>query len=106
MTKTHHVEFPDESAQASGERHDRITFRCSGDEVLSREYVNGVPMISGNRAGLVTLGEILIQIGLSDYKSGFHVHIREDFDGGKKEILVVGVGEGAAMQVVPQRRED
>ena len=64
----------------------------SGNEIL-KIFGGGetVPFISGNSAGLVTLGKYLIQIGMSEYKDGFHVHISEDFDSDKPEILVVGV---------------
>jgi hypothetical protein len=64
----------------------------SGDELLkvsSRE--NTVSFISGNGSGLVTLGKFLIQIGMSEYRGGYHVHIYENFDAGRSEILIVGV---------------
>jgi hypothetical protein len=50
-----------------------------------------VPLISGNSAGLVALGKFLIQIGLSEYKNGYHVHIYEDFNADKPEIIVIGI---------------
>ncbi len=62
-----------------------------GDELLRRFEVDGIPYFFGNSAGLVRLGEILIQIGLSGYKDGFHLHLHEDFDSEKNEIAVVGV---------------
>jgi hypothetical protein len=91
VTKTHLVEFTDGSAKASGARHDGISLSCSGDEILRRFEVDGVPYFYGNSAGLVRLGEILIQIGLSEYKDGYHLNIREDFDGDKEEIVILGV---------------
>jgi hypothetical protein len=90
MTKKYLVEFVDKSANATGTKNDGIAMSYSGDELLRRFEVDGIPFISGNRAGLVKLGELLIQIGLSEYKDGFHLHIREDFDEEKSELLVVG----------------
>jgi hypothetical protein len=91
MNKTYSIAFSDGSAKATGARHDGISISYLGDEQVRRLEVNGLPFISGNTAGLVKLGELLIQIGLSDYKSGFHLHIREDFDERKDEILIIGV---------------
>ena len=91
MAKTHLVEFSDGSAKATGARNDGISISYSGDEILRRLEVNGISFIHGYSAGLVKLGEILIQIGLSEYKSGFHLHIQEDFDADKGEIMIVGI---------------
>jgi hypothetical protein len=93
----HVLEFNDESANATGKKHDGITFSCSGDELLGKIETNGTPFIFGNGAGLVKLGEILIRIGMSKYKPGFHLHVREDFDGDRGEILIIGVkADGSA----------
>ncbi len=91
MTKKHLIEFVDKSAQASGTKNDGIAMSYSGDELLRKFDVDGTPFISGNSAGLVKLGELLIQIGLSEYKNGFHLHIHEDFDPEKLELLIVGL---------------
>jgi hypothetical protein len=91
MAKKYLVEFSDGSAKATGARNDRISTSYSGKEVLRQFEVDGISFISGNSAGLVKLGEILIQIGLSEYENGFHLHIQEDFDADKVEILIVGL---------------
>jgi hypothetical protein len=44
-----------------------------------------------NSAGQVALGKFLIQIGMSDYRDGYHVHIHEDFNADKPEIMAIGV---------------
>jgi hypothetical protein len=90
MIRKYLVEFEDKSASAAGARNDGISISYSGDELLRRTEVDKVPFISGNSAGLVKLGEMLIQIALSGYKSGFHIHINEDFDERKDAILIVG----------------
>jgi hypothetical protein len=86
-------EFDDESAAASGVRTDGITFECSGDESLSVEVSEGATYLFANRAGMITLAKMLLKLGLSDYKSGFHFHLAKDFDASKEEILCIGVGE-------------
>ena len=91
MTKTHLVEFIDGSAKATGARHDGISVSYTGDELFRRFEVDGIPYFYGNSAGLVRLGEILIQIGLSEYKDDFHLHLSEDFDSEKDEIVIVGI---------------
>jgi hypothetical protein len=91
MAKTHLVEFVDGSAKATGARNDGISMSYSGDERFRRFEVDGIPYLYGNSAGLVRLGEILIQIGLSEYENDFHLHISEDFDSDKDEIVIVGV---------------
>jgi hypothetical protein len=91
MAKTHLVEFIDGSAKATGAPNDGISMSCTGNELLRRFEVDGIPYFYGNSAGLVKLGEILIRIGLSEYRDDFHLHIREDFDSDKDEIVIVGV---------------
>jgi len=91
LKKSHLVEFSDDLAKVTGTKHDSIFISCAGDEKLNRSEVNGVPFISGNSDGLVKLGELLIQLGLSDYGSGFHLHIHKDFDSDKDEVLIIGV---------------
>jgi hypothetical protein len=82
MKKQLIFEFEDGSAKSTGQRWDSMTTNFySGDEVL---HVFGggdtVPFISGNSPGLIALGKLLIQMGMSDYKDGYHDHIYEDFD--------------------------
>ncbi len=95
MKKSHLVEFTDDSAKVTGAKHDSISISCAGGERLSRFEVSGVPFISGNSDGLVKLGELLIQVGLSDYRSGFHLHINKDFDSDQDEVLIIGLDRTA-----------
>ena len=89
----HLLEFDDESANATGKRHDGITISYMGNESLKKMEVEGIPFISGNSAGLLKLGEILVQMGLSNYKSGFHLQIREDFDADKNDLFIIGLNK-------------
>jgi hypothetical protein len=91
MKKRFVVEFEDGSAKATGRKNDGIIMSYSGDELIRCFEVDGTPFISGNSAGLVKLGELLIQLGKSEYMSGFHLHIQEDFNADKKEIVIIGV---------------
>ena len=93
MKKQFIFEFEDGSAKVTGDRHDSMsTDYYSGDEILR---ISGggdtVPFVSGNSSGLIALGKFLIQIGMSEYRDGFHVHIEEDFNADRPEILIVGV---------------
>jgi hypothetical protein len=86
-------EFEDGSAKSTGERWDGMTTDFyTGDEALTI-FGGGdtVPFISGNSSGLIALGKLLIQMGMSDYRDGFHSHIYEDFNADKPEIIVIGV---------------
>lgn len=92
MKKQFLFEFEDGSAKATGDQWDGMSTSYSGDELIKIfGGADNVPFISGNSSGLVKLGELLIQIGLSEYRDGYHVHVYEDFDQDKPEILVVGV---------------
>jgi hypothetical protein len=93
MKKQFIFDFEDGSAKSTGQRWDCMSTNFySGDEVLR---ISGggdtVPFISGNSSGLVALGKLLIQIGMSEYRDGYHVHIYEDFNADKREIVVIGV---------------
>jgi hypothetical protein len=85
------IEFEDESAKATGKKHDGIQISLTEEESLSSSEVDGVPSIAGNGPAPVKLGEILIRMGLSEYASGFHLHVNEDFNSDQKEILIIGV---------------
>jgi hypothetical protein len=101
MKKQLIFEFEDGSAKATGNRWDGIsTDYYSGDEILKVSVGDDtVPFISGNSAGLVALGKFLVQIGMSEYREGFHVHIYEDFNADKPETLIVGVNNSNSKQI-------
>jgi len=91
--KIFHLEFEDESAAATGRRHDKITYECSPDEDerLRIELIDGTPFIFGNPAGLVTLAKILVKMGTGQYKDGFHIHLHQDFNADAPEVLGLGI---------------
>ena len=79
--KAFHVEFDDESASATGKKHDRISYEILDDAQLRLELVEDAPFLFGNRPGFLSLARMLVKMSLSDYKNGFHVHLRQDFSG-------------------------
>jgi hypothetical protein len=84
-------EFKDESAKSTGDKNDTIRFEHSGDETISLQVIDGATYLFANRAGMVTLAKTLLKLGLSEYKSGFHVHLRENFDADAPEILCIAI---------------
>jgi hypothetical protein len=102
--KNFEFQFLDESAAATGERYDRITFpRNTGDESLNVEMIDGSPTIVGNRDGLLKLAKILAQMALSDYREGFHLHLDQDFNANRREILTLAVRNATQESSQPPR---
>jgi hypothetical protein len=92
MRKRFEFEFDDESAAVTGERYDRITFpRNVGGESLNVEVIDGSPTVIGNRDGLLKLAKILVQMALSDYQDGFHLHLYQDFNAYRPDALTVAL---------------
>jgi hypothetical protein len=79
--KAFDFEFDDQSAAATGKKHDALSYEVSEEAQLTAELLNGSLFLWGNRPGLLGLAKILIRMGLSEYKDGFHVHLRQDFSG-------------------------
>jgi hypothetical protein len=69
----------------------RITFDYSpeADEKLSSSASDDGPVLYMNRPGMLTLAKILIKMAEGDYKEGFHVHLRQDFNADLPERLTV-----------------
>jgi len=51
--------------------------------------------VYANRAGMLTLAKLLIQLSLGEYKNGFHIHLRADFtdDAAKPDVLTILLNE-------------
>jgi hypothetical protein len=92
MKKVFHFEFDDESAGATGKLHDGISYECSETERLSTTTINDAPAIFANPDGLLTLAKILVKMGMSNYKSGFHLHLQKDFSSDPPDVLTISVG--------------
>ena len=80
MKKSFEFSFDDESAKATGRRSDQITIEHSGRvETLKVRAADGSVSIYANKEALLTLGKVLLKMGLGDYRNGFHLHLGEDF---------------------------
>lgn len=81
--KKYNYEYKDESQNSS------ISFEF--DDITPESFkVNiekGVPVIYANKTALKVLGNTFIKMYLSNYKIGFHTHLREDFDADLSESL-------------------
>jgi hypothetical protein len=69
----------------------RITFEYSPetDEELDTLVENGVPILYANRPALLNLAKLFIKMALGEYKEGFHVHLRKDFNADEPDRLIV-----------------
>lgn len=83
MNRRFEFEFEDESERGT------ISFDYSesDDERLSVSIEEGVPVVYANRAALLVLAKTLIKMAVCGYPDGFHMHLKEDFDADKPEIL-------------------
>ncbi|HTA22867.1 MAG TPA: hypothetical protein VK763_04990 [Terriglobales bacterium] len=79
--KAFDFEFDDQSASATGKKHDALSYEVLEEAQLRAELLDGILFLSGNRPGFLSLARILVKIGLSGYKDGFHIHLRRDFSG-------------------------
>lgn len=72
-----------------------VTYECGDTERLTTSVQDGVPFVYANRAGMLTLAKMLIQLGLGEYESGFHAHLRTDFsdDAAKPDVLTILLDE-------------
>ena len=93
MKKLFRFEFEDLSAKGGNRKHDGIAYEHSRneDEQFRIENVDGTPFLVANSSGLLMLAQIFAKMGLSEYKDGFHVHLREDFNGDSPDVLTVVV---------------
>jgi hypothetical protein len=86
--KTFTYQFRDNSPRS-------ITYECGDTERLTTSVEDGVPFVYANRAGMLTLAKLLIQLSLGEYKNGFHIHLRADFtdDAAKPDVLTILLNE-------------
>ena len=59
------------------------------DEDIEMSFVGDTPIVHANSKALITLAKLFIKLALGNYKSGFHVHIRKNFDGDESDIMIV-----------------
>jgi len=70
------------------------------NEQLRVEMNDGIPYIVANRAGMLALAKLLVTIGASGRLDELYVHLRQDFDGDREEVLRIRLEESK-----PQRED-
>ena len=89
--KSFNFEFEDRSPKSP------IIYDCEGADRLRTSVEAGVPFVWANRAGMLALAKLLIQISTGEYKQGFHIHLRSDFSGdaAQPDVLTILLDESA-----------
>jgi hypothetical protein len=83
MKKKFEFEFED----LSSKRTISFEYANEGEEKMSIMIENGIPVIYANREAFLLLAKTCAKIGLGEYSSGFHVHLRRDFDADQAESI-------------------
>jgi len=83
-------EFEDNSPRS-------VTYECDETERLSTSIQDGVPFVFANRAGMLALAKLLIQLSLGEHEDGFHVHLCDDYSEGaaKPDVLTLLLNEAS-----------
>jgi hypothetical protein len=70
-------------------RKKQVVFEYSerSNEQLRFEVIDGVPCIVANKLGVLALAKLLMTIGAAQRPEGFCLHLRQDFDGERDEVL-------------------
>ena len=63
------------------------------NEQLRFEVIDGVPCIVANKLGVLALAKLLMTIGAAQRPEGFCLHLRQDFDGERDEVMRVQLEE-------------
>ncbi|NEZ61839.1 hypothetical protein D0962_03460 [Leptolyngbyaceae cyanobacterium CCMR0082] len=81
--KKFEFEFEDLSSQ------NRIQFDYDEevDEELKVVIENGMPVLYANKQAYMALAKTFVKMALGEYSDGFHIHLRQDFDGDKQEAM-------------------
>jgi hypothetical protein len=72
-----------------------ITFEYSEEagERLRVEIADGVPFIVANQAGMLALAKLLLKVGARRRSGGFQLHLRENFDSDRDQVLRIMLEE-------------
>ena len=57
------------------------------DEELKVVIENGMPVLYANKQGYIALAKTFVKMALGEYSDGFHIHLRQDFDGDEQEAM-------------------
>lgn len=64
------------------------------NERLRVEIIDGVPHVVGNAEGLLALAKLLAKVGAGHKCAGLKLHLRENLDGDRAEVLRIMVEDG------------
>ena len=76
------------------------------NEQLRVEFKDGIPYIVANRAGMLALAKLLVTIGASRRLEDLYLHLRQDFDSDREEVLRICLAEGKADASPPADTSD
>lgn len=76
MRKKFEFEFEDQSSD------NKISFEYDDDVDEEMEIIleDGSPILYANSQAFLALAKTFIKIAMCDYKNGFHINLRKDFD--------------------------
>ena len=79
-------------------RKKQVVFEYSehSNEQLRFEMIDGIPYIVANKLGILALAKLLMTIGAAQRPEGFCLHLRQDFDGERDEVMRVQLEEKKA----------
>jgi hypothetical protein len=73
-------------------RRDQIRFEYddnASEKLWVGDLGTGTPALSLNRSGMLMLAKLMMALG--DYSDTFHLHLHEDFDEDKPEVLMLAL---------------
>jgi len=73
-----------------------LTYDMTGApvELLTTAIEDGFPVLYANRGACRLLAEIFAKLALGSHHDGFHLHLHEDFDPDKSEVLRITLSSG------------
>jgi len=79
-------------------RRKQVVFEYSdrSNEQLRFEVIDGIPNIVANKQGILALAKFLVTLGVAQRPDGLSLHLRQDFDGEREEILRIRLEEPTA----------
>jgi len=73
----------------------RLDYSDSESEILKVEAADGSVRLFVNKGAASVLAKLFAQLAVGDLANGAHIHLREDLDAQKGEVLTVLLDVGA-----------
>ena len=64
---------------------------------------DGIPYIVANQSGMLALAKLLVTMGAGSHSEGLRLHLREDFDGERDEVLRIRLEQGTPQNGEPRK---